>query len=195
LIYLVCSSGNHLNTLQEQREMSLYLLRLALFRSYGIVIDPSDIIRNRHGKPYLRDYPGIHFNISHCRGGVAVSVDACRTGIDIENIRDFQRSTAAKILSDDEYAALLASDDQDKLFFKFWTLKESYVKALGIGMGFPLNGICFSVGPDAQVSCSRKIGRFRLLDIESGFVTAICNLNMTIKLDLDQESVTCLRLP
>ncbi|MEI3612720.1 4'-phosphopantetheinyl transferase family protein [Pseudogracilibacillus sp. SO30301A] len=46
-----------------------------------------------------------------------------------------------EFFSKDEYVFINSRPDQDKLstFYKYWTLKESYVKAIGKGLSIPLN--------------------------------------------------------
>ena len=49
-----------------------------------------------------------------------------------------------RVFSDSEMEMLEKSDDKDLLCFRLWTLKESYVKAIGIGVSYPLKNISFS---------------------------------------------------
>ena len=50
MIYLISSDGHYLNTLEEQREMARYLLRLGLYRSCGLSLGENSIERNRLGQ-------------------------------------------------------------------------------------------------------------------------------------------------
>lgn len=70
------------------------------------------------GKPFLADYPEIHFSISHCKAGIAVAVDSKPIGIDIE-VRD--RKPLFK-----------PEDGSD--FFAWWTRMEALVKMRGTGI-------------------------------------------------------------
>ena len=50
-----------------------YLMLAELLRSeFGL--EEFRIETGEHGKPYLADYPDIHFNISHCRNAIAAVV-------------------------------------------------------------------------------------------------------------------------
>ncbi|KAF7094491.1 hypothetical protein CFC21_096796 [Triticum aestivum] len=91
----------------------------------------------------------LHFNISHTSSLIAcgIAMDA-NIGIDIE---ENKRKKTKSILSlarrfftpsgTDYLAEISDSYVQEKEFFKLWTLKEAYVKALGLGLSSaPLNG-------------------------------------------------------
>lgn len=89
---------------------------------------------NEHGKPYIEGGP--HFSISHCKAGIAVAVDDQPIGIDIETIRHADDELAARVMNEQEQAAM--SDerfgDRDRVFTRLWTQKEAVVKAQGVGI-------------------------------------------------------------
>ena len=87
MIYIVYSKEQHLTSLDEQRNMSHCLLQAGLMKEHHLSLGRTEIIKNAWGKPLLKDRPDINFNISHCRGGVALAISTSRTGIDIEKVR------------------------------------------------------------------------------------------------------------
>ncbi len=176
MIYLVFSQGSRLNTLEEQRAMSQRLLKAGLAEEYALDIGKCSLVANIWGKPFLRNYQNIHFSISHCRGAAALSIASCKTGIDVERIRPHSMLAGRKIFTEDEFAAVTQSPDPERDFFRFWTLKESYAKALGTGFAYPMQKISFSISGDKQVNCNKKDCRFRLFENEWGFIAAVCFL-------------------
>ena len=111
---------------------SFMLLQEGLMRDYGV----ADEIRfsfNRYGKPFLADHPEIHFNLSHCRKGVACAIADSPVGIDIEEIL-YDDAVARYILSEEEYREVTTSNNKAESFTKKWTEKESYLKMLGCGL-------------------------------------------------------------
>ena len=111
---------------------SFMLLQEGLMRDYGV----ADEIRfsfNRYGKPFLADHPEIHFNLSHCRKGVACAIADSPVGIDIEEIL-YDNAVARYILSEEEYREVTTSNNKAESFTKKWTEKESYLKMLGCGL-------------------------------------------------------------
>lgn len=103
--------------------------------------------RNRFGKPFVDATSGSRrpeFNLSHA--GRMVLVGICgggRIGIDVEEIRPMEDllSIAESHYGPEEYAFLLAQPpgQLERAFFRCWTRKEAYVKALGKGLSIPLN--------------------------------------------------------
>lgn len=186
MIYLATSSGCALRTIAEQRSMARHLLGLALASEFNLGSNGLAIEKTKSGKPVLMDFPDIHFSCSHCQGAAVISVASIPIGIDIENIRSFSPFAAAKALSVDEQRIVQASDQPDSTFFKLWTLKESYVKALGTGICIPLKKVTFPLIPDSTTSCRLGRCQFHLIGEIPGFVIAICMLNQHSQPDLEK---------
>jgi 4'-phosphopantetheinyl transferase len=112
------------------------------------------------GKPYLRaPYDQIAFSISHTSGLVAVCIsDAKACGIDLESLDRVLpvEGLSARYLSQAEQAWLHAHQqaDQQRAFLNVWTLKEAYLKALGLGISVPLNSLTFSWGESIRLECA-----------------------------------------
>jgi len=87
------------------------------------------------GKPYLDNLP-IHFNISHSGDWVVLAFGDTEVGIDVEVLRPVNYRVATRFFSKEENSLLeqLDGNEKLKLFFDFWTLKESYLKLLGTGL-------------------------------------------------------------
>lgn len=101
---------------------------------------------NKYGKPLLKGKFGLHFNVSHSGDWVVCVVDDEPVGIDIEKIKPVELEIAARFFSDDEYKMLMAKSPKDRqdFFFDLWTLKESYIKAVGEGLSLPLKSFTIS---------------------------------------------------
>lgn len=87
----------------------------------------------KHSKPFLKEYPGIHFNISHCRKGIACAVSDRPVGIDIETVL-YDAALAEMTLSAEEKAEVEISDEPGVRFTELWTRKESFLKLTGEGV-------------------------------------------------------------
>lgn len=102
-----------------------------------------------HGRPELRargQAARLRFNLSHTRGRVACAVALEHdVGVDVEQVerRVEIAQLARHVFSERERAALLALPEgpQRERFFRIWTLKESYIKAVGKGLAIPLRSI------------------------------------------------------
>ncbi|WP_368993905.1 4'-phosphopantetheinyl transferase superfamily protein [Caldifermentibacillus hisashii] len=97
---------------------------------------------NEFGKPYVR---GIEFNISHSGSWVVCAVCDQRVGIDIEKVYDFDINLVTHFFHPYEINWIHQVNGIEKInrFFKIWTKKESFIKAVGEGLSIDLSS--FSV--------------------------------------------------
>lgn len=55
-------------------------------------------------------------------------------GVDIESIGPFDLRLAKELFTEEEYQEVLVNEDSLAAFYDIWTLKESYIKAVGQGL-------------------------------------------------------------
>jgi 4'-phosphopantetheinyl transferase len=158
----------------EQGAAAQRLLRLGLERAFGLGPMGIELERNSFGKPRLRGRPDVHFNIAHCPRAVAVLVADLPVGVDVEAVRRRDAHVAARCFEAAELDRVEAADDPDREFFRYWTLKESYVKALGCGLSYPVRGVCFEVTSDGEPESNRPRAGFRLVEDLPAIVIALC---------------------
>ena len=95
---------------------------------------------------------GLHFNLSHTRGLIAVGVASGRDlGVDVEFVdRGLTQDVAGRFFAPAEVRDLraLPDDQQAVTFFDYWTLKEAYIKARGMGLALPLDQFAFALDGD-----------------------------------------------
>jgi len=108
------------------------------------------------GKPFLPDHPELRFNLSHSRDlALFVVVEGAEVGCDIEwrNPELACPGVARRLFAPAEVAALenLPQGQWVQGFFNCWTRKEAYVKALGLGLSYPLDAFTVSVGEQATL--------------------------------------------
>ena len=104
-------------------------------------------------KPFFINAQDIHFSISHSGNKVAVAFSDSEVGCDIEMIGDADLTLAQMFFSRSEYESLLSIGEEHerrRAFFRCWTLKESYMKAVGKGMNMAPES--FTVFPGSTVS-------------------------------------------
>jgi len=99
----------------------------------------------------------IHFNISHTQDMIIMAVSrGGEVGIDIETIRPDEPlvDEAQRFFAPAEIAALNKVPTSQKAyrFFEYWTFKESYIKALGMGIYLPLDKFAFHFPDDYSVA-------------------------------------------
>ena len=107
------------------------------------------------GKPYISGPDSLHFNISHS-GKILVMAFSRQypLGVDVEQVKsDFDVLTIAKhYFSSKEQIALkkLKDSEQPRGFYRCWTRKESFIKAKGSGLSFPLDAFTVSLEEDQK---------------------------------------------
>lgn len=160
-----------------EHELGNKLLCQGLKDLYGMEIEnPPVLLKGEHGKPYLKDFPRIHFNISHTEGMAVCGIGSRPLGIDIEAERPYKENVLRRVLSEAERRRLeeLPEAERSRRFFCIWTLKESYVKAKGLGLTIPLTDISFEFGENGNISCSVPGTFFHQKFLEGGYILSLC---------------------
>jgi 4'-phosphopantetheinyl transferase len=117
------------------------------------------------GKPEIANPISLplRFNLSHTQGLAAVIVALGRNvGVDVEHLarREIDIELAERYFAPAEVAALRALPEPDcrERFFHYWTLKEAYIKARGLGLSLPLDGFAFHLeGDSPEITFTERI--------------------------------------
>jgi 4'-phosphopantetheinyl transferase len=127
-----------------------YIVAHSFLRSVlgaALTVAPTSIrfSATEHGKPYVANY-GLTFNLSHSDHIAYVAISSTgEIGIDVELHRhmDDVLRLAATVFSPDEIREIesVPANAQIARFLRCWTRKESYVKAVGVGLGAELTSI------------------------------------------------------
>ena len=104
------------------------------------------------GKPFLDATFGVHFNLSHSGELAILAVGTNEMGADVEFIRslyDFE-SIASGFFSAREISELqqYAAPERIRAFYRCWTRKEAFIKAIGKGLSIPLSSFAMSLEED-----------------------------------------------
>jgi 4'-phosphopantetheinyl transferase len=118
--------------------------------------DPKTIAlaENEFGKPSLKEFPSIKFNVSHTDPVALIGVNLeHEIGVDVESTqpRDAWQKIVKRYFTEDEISQLFALDEAEGLtgFYRLWTLKEAYMKARGRGLSWGLDKFSMR-GADGQ---------------------------------------------
>ena len=147
------------------RDRRRYLVTRALVRtvlSRYMPIDPQEwtFATNAYGRPEIANArekdPDLTFNLSHTHSLIVLGVTRGRAlGVDVENVRarEVSMEIADHYFAPQEMAVLTAAPGQEQQyrFFEYWTFKESYIKARGMGLSLPLDKFSFHYPDDRAV--------------------------------------------
>ena len=137
-----------------------------------------------YGKPELASEHVLRFNLSHSHevALLAVALDA-ELGVDVEQIRaDFASEEIARRFfsrAEVEVFNALPQEEQVAAFFRCWTRKEAYIKAIGKGLSQALDAFDVTLAPDVQPELLRVEGDdasrwlLRNVDVGEGYAGAL----------------------
>lgn len=120
--------------------------------------EPNDwsFVVGASGKPAINPSLGsrLRFNLSHTSGLVAAAACLERdVGVDVEAVdrRTAGLKVAERFFAPEEVDLVRACEGESRTatFIRIWTLKESYIKATGEGLGRSLQSFRFSLDPVA----------------------------------------------
>ena len=135
--------------------------------AYGLCEREVVVANRENGKPHLPLYPYIHFNLSHSASRALAVFAGVETGCDIEQVQLADLALAQRFFTRKEYEFIVGQQgrrQQDEAFFRLWTLKESFLKAVGMGLGLSLDAFEITVSSQGKISIdwkSDEAGDFR----------------------------------
>jgi 4'-phosphopantetheinyl transferase len=129
------------------------LVRSVLGRALDVEPQTLQFTANAWGRPTLWPPAPLHFNVSHTDGLLVCLVSPnLEIGVDTERLA---RATDLLALAPTVFApqelsdlAALPAGQQAHRAVRLWTLKESYIKARGMGMALALDGFAFRFDTD-----------------------------------------------
>lgn len=132
-----------------------------------------------NGKPCFLTVPEICFNISHSETEVIAAFSDRDVGCDIEWIHPVSSEISRRFYSHEEYDDLMAAPEamRERLFFRYWTLKESYMKLTALGMEIPMSAFCIRLsGETIRVTSERTTENVSFYEFSEvpGYCAAAC---------------------
>lgn len=116
-------------------------LRFLLSKYTKVPPQEIHIGRSRKGKPYVVEDRGIYFNITNSANLVLIAFTLVgELGVDIEKVRslpDLDELIESNFFEEEQRYICSDPDRKATRFFRLWTVKESYLKAIGEGMRLP----------------------------------------------------------
>lgn len=124
---------------------------------YGFREKDLKYVYGPQGKPYVEGNP-FYINISHSGDYAVCLISDRESGIDIQKVEKNRLAVAKRFFAESEYKWIISKEnehDQNEAFYRMWALKESYVKAIGIGTSLAFDKFEIRINADdsAKVFC------------------------------------------
>lgn len=136
------------------------------------------------GKPRLIKPEGVFFNLSHSGEYTLIALSDGEVGCDIQQIKPVNLQLAERYFHPEEARAIrdccgAENAERQTLFFRYWTAKESFIKATGEGFYRPLNSFCISFprGEVREKDGSLTPWRVKESGEIEGYRIAVCSQN------------------
>lgn len=158
-----------------------WLTRLVLSEKLHLNLFEIMIDYGKYGKPFINASSGLHFNISHSGDWAVCAVSKFPVGIDIELIQPIDLSIAKNCFTEKEFETMIGFTDkteQYSYFYKIWTIKESYLKTIGLGFSKSPNSFGTEINNN-QISLTSEVESgycFRQYNFDIGYSLCACSL-------------------
>jgi len=133
------------------------------------------------GKPHIGNLDDVHYNISHSGHYVVCAVAPSEIGIDVERIRKVNLRIAERFFSPSEIHDLMACEEEKRMkyFITLWTIKESYLKAIGRGLTQHLNSFTIIKNGESYLLTGNNEAEtygIETQQIDHEYMMAVCSL-------------------
>lgn len=147
------------------------LVRCVLSRYVGAAPAAWRFVRNAYGRPYV-DWKAsgfdaapipLLFNLSNTNGLIVIGVSSrFELGVDVEPLDRHQQilEIAHTVFAEPELTSLhaLSPDAKRRRAVDYWTLKEAYIKARGMGLSIPLEQFWYTVADPIRIGFDPRLG-------------------------------------
>lgn len=134
----------------------------------------------KYGKAYISNHENIYFNLSHSGKMVLSAISDKEVGVDIEYIDPkIDLNIAKNYFFNSEYEGIMKSQNQPDEFFRYWVLKESYMKYTGLGFNLDLDSFEIILGDEIKLKNDEDNIKFSLFDV--GEYKLACASNYSIQ--------------
>ena len=122
----------------------------------------------KYGKAYISNFENVYFNLSHSGKMVLCAISDREVGVDIEYSDPKIDLNIAKLyFYNGEYESIMNSQNPADELFKYWVLKESYMKYTGLGMNLKLDSFEIKIGDEIKLKNDDEGLKFNLFNVEN----------------------------
>ena len=184
----------------QMQSLGVGLLLHKACEDAGIVGADERVAYGENEKPYLADFPDVHFNLSHSGERVMCVLSPFDVGCDVEIIKGDRGRLAERFFKPEESAWIKHFETLEKkseAFYRLWTLKECYMKVTGRGLSLMPDMFALHMDELENVTLfhdgKRPEYSFREIDLHDGYRYAYCikNDGFMAPSEIKQVQFTC----
>lgn len=165
-----------------------YLLLMKLLSDENIT---NPVFRTgKYGKTYISNHENIHFNLSHSGKMVLCAISDMEVGADVEyNDPEIDLDIARNYFYNSEYESIMNCENPSDEFFKYWVLKESYMKYTGLGMNLKLDSFEIIIADEIRLKNDPKNLKFNLFNVENYKIGIAGHYDVSDLIEFDVEKL------
>ena len=170
---------------QETATVSRFLFRTRMAELLGEKAEKLIIRYNKYGRPKIANKKNKNFdyNISHSGDWIILAYGQGMIGVDIEKIKPIDTDVVNTCFCSVEIDHIKKNSKEElENFYRFWVLKESFIKAIGKGVSFPLKECYFSLDNNKikikfnkKSIYSIKKWHFKFFYCDDSHLSAVCS--------------------
>ena len=162
----------------RRRSLAVEVLLQYGLQQAGCDVTQATFVYSEEGKPYLAGKNPC-FNLSHSGDWAVCAIAGSEVGCDVEKVTTSNLGIAERFFCKEEYddiAVQPSGDAQAERFFRYWTLKESFMKATGLGMKVGLDKFRIELGDTIRVQHTVNGQSYSFCEFADlpGFKCALC---------------------
>jgi 4'-phosphopantetheinyl transferase len=132
----------------------------------------SEYKSGKNGKPFISGWD--YFNISHSEDVVIFAHGKSPLGVDIEKRSKVDYLEIANFFHREEQNLIHHSSNLNEDFYRIWVKKESFLKALGEGIGYDLDTYnCLN----PYTEYNNEKWYFEPIEIVAGYTCCVCSIS------------------
>ena len=165
----------------KNRSLAAGLLLDHALAAYGIQERSEEYVIGEWGKPTLKYHPQICFSLSHSGDYAICTIGNKPVGNDIELVKEGRLKVADRFFAKEELDWLYDTEDPSEKthrMFRLWTMKESFIKAIGRGMPLSLQDFAVHMEESgrARVRHSFDAKYYQMKEYReiNGYCAAVC---------------------
>ena len=149
-----------------------------------------EIKKGKYGKPCVYNHKNIYFNLSHSGKMVLCAISDKEIGADIEyNDPEIDLNIAKNFFFNREYESIMNSEKPHDAFFKYWVLKESYMKYTGLGMNLKLDAFEIVIDNEIRLKEDNENLKFNLFEIDDYKIGIASHYDVPHLIEYDIEEI------